>query len=187
MDARERHRRATLEFDERIRLIPLDRWEDPTPCAQWDVATLVRHVIDEQRWTPRLLEGATLEDAAAELATIPLGDDLLETWTEASRRARDAVDDDDALDGMVHTSGGVVPATSYVAQLGLDLAVHAWDLARAIGANERLDGTLVDDLVAEVAEHHDELTASEAFADPVPVQPTADPQTRLLAMLGRAR
>ena len=186
MDIRARHQRAMQEFDDRIRQIPLDRWTDPTPCLHWDVATLVHHVVDEQRWVPLLLGGATVEQAAAELADRPLGGDLVEAWDEGSNAARDAVDRH-ALEGNVHTSTGEIPAAGYVEQLSLDLAIHAWDLARAIGANERLDEELVDDLVTEVAEHREELEASEAFADPVPVQPTADAQTRLLAQLGRAR
>jgi uncharacterized protein (TIGR03086 family) len=92
-----------------------------------------------------------------------------------------------ALDGDVHTSAGLVPAASYVAELTLDLAIHAWDLARAIGADERLDDALVDDLFAQAEHDRDAIASSGMFDAPRPVAPTADTQTRLLALLGRAR
>jgi hypothetical protein len=54
----------------------------------------------------------------------------------------------------------------------LDLAVHAWDLARAIGADERLDDELVSFLLAGTADRDD-----------VPFGAT--PQDRLLQRMGR--
>ena len=49
------------------------------------------------------------------------------------------------MERTVHLSFGECPADEYVDQLAIDLAVHAWDLARGIGAddtvpNEHLGG-----------------------------------------------
>lgn len=56
------HRRAMTEFDTRVRAIGDDQWDNGTPCAQWTVRDLVQHLVSEQLWAPRLLDGATLEE-----------------------------------------------------------------------------------------------------------------------------
>ena len=59
LDARELYRRASAEFTARVHRVG-DRWSAPTPCADWDVRTLVRHLVEEELWAPPLLGGATI-------------------------------------------------------------------------------------------------------------------------------
>jgi uncharacterized protein (TIGR03086 family) len=66
----------------------------------------------------------------------------------------------------------------------MDLTVHTWDLARAIGANEQLDEELVSDVLAFIEPQVDQLVGTGLFAPPIEVG-DADTQTRLLALLGR--
>ena len=47
------------------------------------------------------------------------------------------------MDRIVHLSFGDFPGREYTLQLFADHLIHAWDLARAIGAEERLDAGLV--------------------------------------------
>ena len=85
----------------------------------------------------------------------------------------------------MHLSFGDVPGREYALQLAADHLVHAWDLARALGADTTLDA----DAVAAVR------TGSRATrtgtAPPAPSArgchcPTAPtPRTELLAMFGR--
>ena len=51
------------------------------------------------------------------------------------------------MDRIVHLSVGDFPGSEYALQLFADQVIHAWDLARAIGADEHLD----DELVASCA------------------------------------
>jgi uncharacterized protein (TIGR03086 family) len=67
----------------------------------------------------------------------------------------------------------------------MDLTVHAWDLARGIGADERLDPELINEVLAFVEPQGEQLAGSGLFAPPVAVSDDADSQTRLLALLGR--
>lgn len=187
MDLLDRHRQAMAEFDGRVREIGQDRWHDPTPCSDWDVRALVNHLVVEQLWVPDLLAGATLEDVGDRYDGDQLGDDPVGVWEQTSEAAREAIVAPGALDGEVHTSAGRISADAFVAELTLDLAVHAWDLARAIGGDERLDDELVGDLYEQVEEHAEAIAASGMFAAPRPTAPTADLQTRLLALLGRSR
>jgi uncharacterized protein (TIGR03086 family) len=179
VDVRDLHRRAMSEFDARIREVPVDRWDDPTPCPDWSVRELVAHVVSEQFQVPERL------GAAPQLpGDDPLGDDPEAAWATAAEAAGAATEADDALEGTVQTPSGPLPAETYLRRRTLDLAVHAWDLARATGTDERLDEELVEVLLEEVG---GERGDPEAFAEPVRVQPSADAQTRLLALLGRTR
>ena len=67
----------------------------------------------------------------------------------------------------------------------LDSAVHAWDLARAIAADEILDDDLVAFLLAYTADL-DLGPEQRAFARPdADVRGNASPQDQLLHRLGR--
>lgn len=185
MDLLEQHGRAMEEFDRRVRTVPDGRWHDPTPCEEWDVRVLVNHLVAEQLWAPHLLAGQTLEEVGDRYAGDVLGTDPVATWERSSRRAREAFCAPGALDGMVHTTMGELPATEYAQQMTIDLAIHGWDLARAVGGDERLDPELVERLLATWEPRRELLAASGVFAPPVSVPGDADPQVRLLAVLGR--
>ena len=65
----------------------------------------------------------------------------------------------------------------------LDVAVHAWDLARAIAADEHLDPLLVDFVLAIAM---DADLSGGSFAAPVSELPdNSSSQTRLLHIVGR--
>jgi hypothetical protein len=66
----------------------------------------------------------------------------------------------------------------------LDLTVHAWDLARAIGADEQLNHELVRRIHAETEKYVDSLATGD-FGSPVHVSATADLQTQMLGLFGR--
>lgn len=66
-----------------------------------------------------------------------------------------------------------------------DLVVHAWDLSRAIGFDERLPEELVSFAVDEITPYAGELEKSGLFGARVTPPTGADAQTRLLCLLGR--
>jgi uncharacterized protein (TIGR03086 family) len=175
------------EFDRRVRAAPADAWGAPTPCAEWSVRDLVNHLVSEQRWAPWLLHGATLEEVGGRFDGDVLGDDPVAAWTEASTAARESFARPGALSRRVHTSGGVLPAEEYGWQMTIDLAVHAWDLARGIQADDRIDPELAKAVLERVQPHVDEWQDLGIFDPPVSVPEHADPQTRLLGLLGRRR
>jgi len=178
-------RLAVDEFGRRVAAVPEDRWAAPTPCAEWDVRALVNHLVYELRWAPDLLAGRTVEDVGDAYEGELLGADPVASWEAAADGARAAVAADGALDATVHLSYGDSAADDYVRQLTGDLTVHAWDLARGAGLDDRLDPRLVRATADAVEPRQDMLAASGLFAPPVDVGPDADDQTRLLGMFGR--
>jgi uncharacterized protein (TIGR03086 family) len=177
------HGTAMDEFDRRVRQVDPADWALPTPCDDWDVHDLVNHLTTEQLWVPPLLGGARMEDVGDRLDGDNLGEEPAATWAVASREARLAWLAPDATERTVHLSMGPTPASEYLWQMTFDLAVHAWDLARALGADETLD----PDLVAALADWlgTTEMGPGPMFDAPVPVGPDAGPQERLLARAGR--
>ncbi|GGI85915.1 TIGR03086 family protein [Saccharopolyspora subtropica] len=179
------HRSATSEFDARVRRISAGQWDAPTPCGQWSVRDLLNHLVSEQLWAPWLLDGATLDEVGDRFDGDVLGDDPVGAWSRAAAAAREAWERPGATEGEVHVTGGVIPAVDYGWQMTLDLAVHAWDLARGIGADDRLEPRLVSAVHTVFAPQVPAWQDLGLFAPPVPVPDDADEQTRLLALLGR--
>ena len=184
-DALSLHATALEEFDRRVRAVGPDQWSDPTPDTAWDVRALVNHLVVEQLWMPLLLDGATVQDVGDRFDGDRLGDDPVTAWADASARARAAFTAPGTLHRHVELSYGRRPAEGYCREMTLDLAVHAWDLARAVGADERIDETLAAEMYELAAAQSDQLAATGLFADPVAVADDAGTQTRLLALLGR--
>jgi uncharacterized protein (TIGR03086 family) len=180
------HRRAMSEFDDRVGRIGADQWDAPTPCTEWSVRDLLNHLVSEQLWVPWLLDGATLDEVGDRFDGDVLGADPVGAWREAAAGARQAWDAPGATSGEVNVTGGVIPAADYGWQMTMDLAVHAWDLARGIGADERLDPALVAAVYTVFAPQVPVWEGMGIFAPPRPVADDADEQTKLLALLGRS-
>lgn len=176
---------AVAEFDRRVRAIRPEQWHNPTPCVGWDVRALVNHLVTEQLWAPLLLDGATVDDVGDRFEGDQLGADPVTAWTSAAAAAREAIAAPGALRRSVELSYGRRPAEGYCQEMTMDLAVHAWDLARGIMADEHLDEDLVEHLLAFIEPQLEHLASSGLFAPPVAVGADVDPQLRLLAMLGR--
>lgn len=179
------HGIAMGEFDRRVKEVGLTDWASPTPCADWDVHDLVNHLTAEQLWASHLLAGARIEDVGDRFDGDNLGETPATTWSVAAREARTAWVAPSAQERQVHLSFGDTPSQVYLWQMTFDLTVHAWDLARAIGADETLDPDLIEQVYSWARDQHEELASSGLFADPVPVPEDADTQTRLLALTGR--
>lgn len=120
-----------------VRALPADPaqevWSAPTPCAGWDVRTLLGHLAAEHLWAPRLLAGETLADVGDDDEGDVLGADPPAAWEEAitaSLLAWAEVDDEDVV---IEMSFGPTTRHEYAQQMLVDLVVHGWDLAAATG------------------------------------------------------
>lgn len=164
------------------RLSEVTDWDAPTPDAEWNIRDLVTHVVEEQQWVPHLLAGSTVTDAKRRIQ--PLGEDLRAEWrlySLAATAAWDAV----VPDALVSLSYDTVPVIDYLREQVSDVAIHSWDLARAVGADETLDEGLVEGVWTVFEPQRDTLSASGLFAVPVPLPEDAPLQLRLLALTGR--
>lgn len=188
MDAGEALDRASEELVARVRLVGPAAWTSPTPCPGLDIRGLVGHVVAGNVFAARLLEGASAERALAGLDRDLLGDDpatVAEATCARQRAAFLAVGDLDDVQ-VDHPAGTVSGRVLLRFRLG-DLTVHAWDLARAAGLDERLDDGLVDELWSQVAPVAADMAATGRYGTgPSGRLPeTASTQARLLDAFGR--
>jgi nitrilase len=185
LDIPELHRRAIQGFGQRLRAVTDDQWHLPTPCAEWDVRMLVNHVTGENLWTVPLFGGKTIEEVGDSLNGDILGEDPKATWDASEGPAIAAVQAPGAMERSVHLSRGPAPGHEYATEMLMDYAVHAWDLAKATGGDEKLDPEVVAFCVEWFGGVEDAYRAAGAIAERPPIPEDADPQTVLLAMTGR--
>ncbi len=183
MELGELHRRVVGSWLALVEAVPPDAWEQRTPCEDWDVRTLVNHVVGEELWTPPITGGQTVEDVGDRFDGDVLGPDPKETARLAAKDATDAVDAMLPAGGTVHLSFGDFPIDEYVWQLSADHLVHGWDLAAATGQDRTLDPDVVDGVAAWFAEREELYRAAGAIG---PRRESGDdPASRLLAAFGR--
>lgn len=156
----------------------------PTPCAGWDLAHLFGHMIGQN-----LGFAAAVADGDAPIAayeSVPVaGDDVARTWQDSAARVRDAFGAA-GPDAAVHLAEFGFRPTAAVAlsmQL-LDAAVHAWDVATALGSTYRpaeATVTFVLDLARQIAASPG---GTPVFAAPL-AEHGEDPWSDALRLLGR--
>jgi len=184
----ELHGRCGRRFAALVAGVGPQQWHDGTPCSEWDVRTLVHHLLYEQRWVPPLLEGLTIEQVGGRFEGDLLGQDAT-AWpgllASSIEEAHAAVARSGALDRTVHLSFGDASGQEYVTQLTIDLAIHAWDLARAIGQDDTLDPDAVALLLPWTEANADLVADSGVFGPRIDSGPDAPDDVRLLGLLGR--
>jgi uncharacterized protein (TIGR03086 family) len=179
------YRRAMDEFDRRVEAIAPAQWGRSTPCSEWDVRALVRHLVYENLWVPPLFDGKTVAEVGDQFEGDILGDDPQAAWAASKKTALDAVSRPGAMVETVHLSFGDVSGAEYTMQLTTDLLVHSWDLAMGINADRQLDAEVAEACLVEARKAEDMLRASGLFGDKVTVPESAGPQQQLLGLLGR--
>jgi uncharacterized protein (TIGR03086 family) len=145
-------------------------WHRRSPCDAWDARGVLEHVIG-------------FHDV---LLLRPLGlkpnrppDDPQVRWQLTYHSLTKALEPDRATH---------LDAYKLVPNLTCDVLVHSWDLARAVGADDRLDLRWCEVCYANLPADPLALSASGMsgmFKAPVAVPSDSDMQAKLLARLGR--
>ncbi|HEU4908558.1 MAG TPA: TIGR03086 family metal-binding protein [Propionibacteriaceae bacterium] len=178
------YRRSVEYWKATVQSAPGD-WSGPTPCTDWDVRTLVNHVVGEDRWTKPLVDGKTIAEVGDTLDGDLLGEDPKAIARAAADEALTAVAERLPAGGKVHLSYGEEDIEEYIRQLVADHLIHGWDLAVATGQHRSLD----PELVAEVAAWFRDREAIYRKGGSIAERPTSaksgDPQSDLLIAFGR--
>ncbi|ADD41959.1 TIGR03086 family metal-binding protein [Stackebrandtia nassauensis] len=160
------------------------RYDNPTPCREWNVGQLLchfafineRYAIVAERETVPPFEQRTYPDSSA-------------AFVKWSARARAAFRRPGFLTEVMPTPIGEQPGAVVIQHVLNELIAHSWDLARALGEST--------DLVPDLAEAATRSwkTAFAEFGEPArtpsiidtvkPAPANASPADRLAAWLGR--
>jgi uncharacterized protein (TIGR03086 family) len=172
-------------FTQRLALVRPLQWAAPTPCAAWDVRALVNHVVGANRRYTMLLHGATAGEVDATRTADHLGDDPIASFVATATELNAALREPGAMARTAQHPAGERTGAQLLEMRLLDVAVHTWDLARAIGADEALD----PDVVAFALTLQDTFEAGRergSFAPPqADTPPDCSAQARLLHLAGR--
>jgi uncharacterized protein (TIGR03086 family) len=181
------HRRALDAGRVLVAAVGPGDWRLPTPDDDWDVRTLVNHVVSGNLWAAELAAGRTIGEVGDRLDGDLLGADPLAAYDASAAAAVAAFDAPAALDASCAVSYGPIPGRVYASHRFVDVLIHGWDLAVALGRPTGLDHDLVAAALEIVEPVADMLRASGSYGGHVAVPEDADAQTRLLALLGRQR
>lgn len=178
-DMSDRYRRLSAAFTDQITAVAPQRWDDPSPCPDWTARQVLSHVVDTQRnvaaYVGRdLSEGPSVTDAP------------VQAWTTAQQGLQALLDDPSTAQLEFDGMGGRTSLQRTVDTfLCFDLVVHAWDIARATGGDERMDPTEVDRIQRQAEQFGEAMRVPGGFGAAVAAPEGADAQQRLLAYLGR--
>ena len=176
------YREIAGRFTRLVAGVPDDAtWERRSPVPEWTARDVVRHLVG---WFPGFLaDGAGV--------VLPPGPDVDRDPLGAWRTMSDAVQavlDDPASAGKVlrNPHVGEVPLPAAISQFFTgDVFMHTWDLARATGQDETLDPERCVRMLEGLQPYDEVLRSSGQYGPKVDVPADADPQTRMLAFIGR--
>lgn len=177
--------KAIYGFDHVVRLAPAGNWDRPSPCEGWTARHVVGHVLAIQRYVEASARGVEPTMNPMVDPHTHCGDDPASAWAATRDAVLAALDTPGALDVMLMTFRGEERIDDMIGLNIVDTTVHAWDLARALDVDTRLDPTLIDRCTELFLPLADIVRAPALYGDPVEVADGADAQTRLLALAGR--
>jgi uncharacterized protein (TIGR03086 family) len=157
----------------------------PTPCAGWDLQTLLLHVSDSL---------GVLAEALRAGQVGPGPPPAHEPTTEADpvaclrRQARDllgACAAASAEERLVAIADRELTASMVTAAGAIEIAVHGWDISAACGIHRPVPPGLAAALLPIAPLLIPRESRAGLFADPVPVPEPARSGDRLVAFLGR--
>ena len=121
-----------------------------------------------------------------EPAPLGAGEDPGPAWEEASRALKEITAEPEALAKEIDGPVGKMPAGQVISQfVTMDMLVHTWDLARAVGADERLDKDSVRRAYETLKPMDAMIRRPNVFGPRLEPPPGADLQTEFLYFLGR--
>ena len=178
-EAQERYQRTAAGFDARVQAAPAASWNDQSPCTEWKARDVVAHVVDNHR---RLIA----ELAGREPKPMTADEDPKGAWKTVYTAMGKLTEDPEAMARSVHGPMGEMPLGQLVPQfVCMDMLVHTWDLARAVGGDERLDQEFVREAYETVKPMDAMIRQPNVFGPKLDPPPGADLQTEFLYFLGR--
>jgi uncharacterized protein (TIGR03086 family) len=156
----------------------------PTPCAEWDLGTLLAHLSASMADLETAIRTGTLDlkrppDNAA--------GDPVETLRDQAAQLLCTVYGYDGAVRFVAVAGLPLPAGLVACTGAVEIAVHGWDVSAARSGARRLIPPIPDELATRMLRVCPLVVAGREglFAGPVEVPAQASPGDRLVGFLGR--
>jgi uncharacterized protein (TIGR03086 family) len=176
----DRYRTLSTRFTQLVDAVPDDRWDRPSPCEDWKAKDVFEHVVTT--------EADHLKRMGFELTESIDGLEPHKAWPIVRERVQQALDTPAEAE---HGYDGFFGPTTFGASIdqfySMDLVVHAWDLARAVGLKEfeTMPPGEIEKVSTALASFGDAMRQPGVFGPEVAVPDDADAQTKVLGVMGR--
>jgi uncharacterized protein (TIGR03086 family) len=148
-------------------------------CEEWTARDVVSHLVEGHRGVIAAVRGGASEPLGAD-------EDVKQAWESASRAIDEITGDTEAVAKEMDGPTGTMPVEQIIGRfVCMDLLVHTWDLARTIGANERLDEDSVRHAYEALKPIDAMIRQPKVFGPKLEPPVGADLQTEFLYFLGR--
>ena len=173
--------KALYGFDAVVQRVPVDRWDEASPCDGWSATDVVAHASG--------VVTAVAEMARTGQVAMPqtpdAGGDPVGLWNAALDNVLDALDQPDTINRVGEYWFGATTIDDLVAFTTWDPLGHSWDLATAVGIDAHLSPDVAEASIAVIAANADTLRSMKLMAAPVEVPSDAGAADRFLGLTGR--
>ncbi|MGQ4596833.1 TIGR03086 family metal-binding protein [Nocardia sp. R6R-6] len=169
-----------------IATVLTDDLDKPTPCAEFDVRTLLSHLTGATVRLAVVAEGGNPSDIQPFAEDVP-DSGWATAYDEIRARATQAWAPDDHLDAVMLMPFGEMPGRAVVSAFVLETVTHTWDLAEALGRSVALDPELAEFALAVAHQMLPDAQrgGNSAFGPAQDVADDAGAYEKLAAWLGR--
>jgi uncharacterized protein (TIGR03086 family) len=176
---------AAAEAAKVVNGVPEATLDAPTPCNDWDLRTLLNHMI---LWTSYSAERrAHGESVAEDLMTKDFTAEpgFRDDYARQIDRAVQAWSGPKAWTGELGVMGDATPAADVGAMLIMEMVLHGWDVAKATGQEYHADDATAEALLHTVQEQAELFRKYQGFADAIEAPEGATALDRALRLSGR--
>ncbi len=181
------HERALDDTARIVEAISPGEMALPTPCTEWNVRTLLNHLVRGNRRFAAMAQGSVSSPQRGPVTEDLLGDDPMGAYRASADDLRRAWREPGKLEAMYALPFGTLPGTAALTLHITELVAHGWDLARATGRQPLFDPEVVAAADAFSRRYLGVARAAGSpFAESVELGGDASEVDRLAAFLGRA-
>jgi len=163
-----------------------DQLNAPTPCASWNVRTLIDHFVGSARWGASAALGTGGPAAAEDYAA----GDFRAAYDDSIELVLAAFGTAGVLERTIELPFGEFSGADLMGLVAREQFTHGWDLARAVGYDVDLDPELARELLGrariEIVDAYRGPEGVALFGPVVEAPAGASPADRLAAFLGRS-
>lgn len=178
---------VSQDFRAVVEQVTPDQFSLPTPCPDWTVLELIGHVVSGSQSAAAIAAGATRHESIGLLNTDFVGNDHVTALDTALSLQHTALGHPDVAERICQHPAGDMPGSQLTSFRIVDLIVHQWDLAQAIGVETELDDDVVQRAWDDIAPMAPIIAQLGVFGDGPSGDVPADAPLarRLLDLVGR--
>jgi uncharacterized protein (TIGR03086 family) len=181
MDAYERIEKATAVCGEAVSNVKPDQFDNATPCAEFNVKDLLRHIIGGLGMLDEAANGGSPGMPDVDIVS----DDPGGQYAEARAKLLETLKQPGVFDKTWAMPFGQMPGKMMAGIAFMEHVTHAWDVKKATGQSTDLPEDLVNEVLGVVTPMDQMLRMPGVCGPAVEVPDSASPTEKLVAFMGR--